>query len=226
MIGEENLENTDEPLEVKVTDRRSGSPDEDSLEGSLESDKDDSGVAEKPDEPQELRDRLEKLEARHQDVLNRLTRSQADLANVKRRAETNASDVAQYANQAMAFEVLRVLDGFERAFTSLPAELRSLTWIDGVALIQAQLRGALEAWGVTMIRTEVGDDVDIEVHEVVVTDGDEAGSVLEVVQQGYRMHDRILRPVLVKAGPKVVDDSDSEDAVLEQEPDIDLGERT
>ena len=70
MIGEENLENTDEPLEVKVTDRRSGSPDEDSLEGSLESDKDDSGVAEKPDEPQELRDRLEKLEARHQDVLN------------------------------------------------------------------------------------------------------------------------------------------------------------
>ena len=74
--------------------------------------------------------------------------------------------------------------------------------------------------------TEVGDDVDIEVHEVVVTDGDEAGSLLEVVQQGYRMHDRILRPVLVKAGPKVVDDSDSEDAVLEQEPDIDLGERT
>lgn len=226
MFGEEKLENTDEPLEVKVTDRRSGSPDEDSLEGSLELDKDDSVSAENPGDPQELRERLEKLEARHQDVLNRLTRAQADLANVKRRAETKASDVARYANQAMAFEVLRVLDGFERAFTSLPAELRSLTWIDGVALIQAQLRGALEAWGVTMIRTEVGEDVDIEVHEVVTTDGDDADAVLEVVQPGYRMHDRVLRPVLVKAGPKVVDDSDSEDEVLGQDSNVDLGERT
>ncbi|HCU72269.1 MAG TPA: nucleotide exchange factor GrpE, partial [Chloroflexi bacterium] len=143
MFGEENLENTDETLEVKVTDRRSQSSDEDSLEF----DKEESVPAEKPGDPEELRERLEKLEARHQDVLNRLTRSQADLANVKRRAEMKASDVAQYANQAMAFEVLRVLDGFERAFASLPADLRSLTWIDGVALIQAQLRGALEAWG-------------------------------------------------------------------------------
>ena len=226
MFGEEKLENTDETLEGKVTDRRSGSPDEDSLEGSLELDKDDSVSAENPGDPQELRERLEKLEARHQDVLNRLTRAQADLANVKRRAETKASDVARYANQAMAFEVLRVLDGFERAFTSLPAELRSLTWIDGVALIQAQLRGALEAWGVTMIRTEVGEDVDIEVHEVVTTDGDDADAVLEVVQPGYRMHDRVLRPVLVKAGPKVVDDSDSEDEVLGQDSNVDLGERT
>tara|TARA_Y100000588_G_scaffold382771_1_gene470938 strand:+ start:26363 stop:27031 length:669 start_codon:yes stop_codon:yes gene_type:complete len=222
MFGEENLENTDETLEVKVTDRRSQSSDEDSLEF----DKEESVPAEKPGDPEELRERLEKLEARHQDVLNRLTRSQADLANVKRRAEMKASDVAQYANQAMAFEVLRVLDGFERAFASLPADLRSLTWIDGVALIQAQLRGALEAWGVTVIRTEIGDDVDIEVHEVVVTDGDEADSVLEVVQQGYRMHDRVLRPVLVKAGPKVVDESESQREVMGQDAGVDLGEGT
>tara|TARA_B100000029_G_scaffold394890_1_gene392578 strand:- start:351 stop:1019 length:669 start_codon:yes stop_codon:yes gene_type:complete len=222
MFGEENLENTDETLEVKVTDRRSQSSDEDSLEF----DKEESVPAEKPGDPEELRERLEKLEARHQDVLNRLTRSQADLANVKRRAEMKASDVAQYANQAMAFEVLRVLDGFERAFASLPADLRSLTWIDGVALIQAQLRGALEAWGVTVIRTEIGDDVDIEVHEVVVTDGDEADSVLEVVQQGYRMHDRVLRPVLVKAGPKVVDESESQGEVMGLDAGVDLGEGT
>ncbi|HCU73265.1 MAG TPA: nucleotide exchange factor GrpE [Chloroflexi bacterium] len=77
-----------------------------------------------------------------------------------------------------------------------------------------------------MIRTEIGDDVDIEVHEVVVTDGDEADSVLEVVQQGYRMHDRVLRPVLVKAGPKVVDESESQREVMGQDAGVDLGEGT
>ena len=230
MSGEEQLNNKDEPLRIKVTDRRSGSAEDSSVEQGVEDAHHLEGKApfsdDEPEDLQELRDRLEQFETRHQDVLNRLTRAQADLANVKRRAESDALEVARYANQAMALEMLRVLDGFERAFASIPAELRLLTWIDGVALIQAQLRGVLEAVGVTVIRAEVGDPIDIEAHEVVVTDGDEADVVVDVVQQGYRMHDRVIRPVLVKAGRQVVDEVIPSEKLVEQEPEANPGERT
>jgi molecular chaperone GrpE len=227
MSGDEQLDSKDEPLEVKVTDRRSGSVGDSSADQRAEDAPQVSGsLKDTTDDRQELQERLEKFEARHQDVLNRLTRAQADLANVKRRAEADALEVARYANQAMALEMLRVRDGFERAFASIPTELRSLTWIDGVALIQAQLQGVLEAVGVTVIRAEVGDPVDIEVHEVVVTDGDEVDTVVAVVQQGYRMHDRVIRPVLVKAGRKVVAEIASVEDLIEQESDANPGGST
>lgn len=175
---------------IRVTDRRAAASMEQSGEDLIDSKA--QGSVETPDAD---------FEKRHRDVLNRLTRVQADFANYRRRSETEAQDIAKFANQALAFDVLRVVDGFERAFQALPTELRLLSWIDGIALTHAQLHGVLESQGVKPIECNPGDPVDTSIHEVVVShDGDGPVVVAEELQRGYRIHDRVLRPALVKVG--------------------------
>ena len=189
----------DAQVEVKVTDHRSASNLDD---GSAQTSGDGDTAESAADELEELKAQVAQLDARRQDVLNRLTRAQADFANYRRRTTEEAREIAKFANQAFAFELLSVMDALERAFTSIPSELRLLTWIDGVALIQAQMSRVLETAGVSAIECRAGDPIDVAIHEVVMTEGDEATAVVAVMQRGYRMHDRVIRPVLVKAGPK------------------------
>ena len=194
------------PIEVKVTDHRSSS----GLDDDTDSVADADGATELPaDDPEDLKAQVVQLDARRQDLLNRLTRAQADFANYRRRTAEEAQEVSRFANQAFAFQLLSVLDAIERAFRSIPTELRLLTWIDGIALIQAQLSRVLEAAGVTPIECRAGDPIDVEIHEVVMTEGDEAVAVVDELQRGYRMHDRVIRPALVKAGPQPATDQES-----------------
>ena len=181
-------DDADDRPTIRVTDRRAASSSDD--ESGAEAGQPESGGEETD------------LERRHRDVLNRLTRSQADFANYRRRTEAEARDRALFANMAIAFDILRVIDGLERAFESLPGELRLLSWVDGIALTQVQLLGVLEAHGVKPIECTRGDSIDTSIHEVVMSDdGDGPMAVAEQLQRGYRMHDRVLRPTLVKAAP-------------------------
>ena len=190
----------DEPqIEVKVTDHRSASKPDDDPVRTLDTD----GAADvSTDELEDLRAQVAQLDARRQDLLNRLTRVQADFANYRRRTTEEAQEIAKFANQALAFELLSVVDALERAFASIPSELRLLTWIDGVALIQAQLSRVLETAGIRPIACRPGDPIDVEIHDVVMTEGAEATAVVAEMQRGYRMHGRVIRPALVKAGSK------------------------
>lgn len=198
----------DPPIEVKVTDYRSASSLDDDASPVAEA---DSATESPADDSEDLKAQIAQLDARRQDLLNRLTRAQADFANYRRRTTEEAQEISRFANQAFAFQLLSVLDAFERAFASIPPELRLLTWIDGVALIQAQLSRVLEAAGVTPIECRAGDPIDVEIHEVVLTEGDEAVAVVDQLQRGYRMHDRVIRPALVKAGPQPATDQEPGD---------------
>ena len=199
----------DPPIEVKVTDHRSASSlEEDAASPAPGTDAESEQAA---DVCEDLRAQVAQLDSRRQDLLNRLTRVQADFANYRRRTTEEAQELTRFANQAFAFEMLSVLDALERAFSSIPSELRLLTWIDGIALIQAQLSRVLDAAGVVPIECRAGDPIDVAIHEVVLTDGDEATTVVAEMQRGYRMHDRVIRPALVKAGPKPESDQTPDD---------------
>lgn len=181
---------------VKTTDKRVASK----ATGAAEA---EAATADESAEPERLKLELAALEARHAETLDRLTRAHADFANYRRRAEEERREIMAFANQALALELLRVLDAFERAFQSLPAELRQLTWVDGIALVSAQLRGTLDACGVTPIECKPNDPIDVNLHSIATSEeGDGPMVVLQELQRGYRMHDRVLRPALVKVGPR------------------------
>ncbi|MBI3972336.1 MAG: nucleotide exchange factor GrpE [Chloroflexi bacterium] len=150
----------------------------------------------------DVRRQLREAEERARENLDRWQRAQADLANFRRRAQFEREALEKYAVASLVALLLPVLDSFERAWNTLPVPLRRLTWLSGVAMIHSQLRGTLERVGLTEIEAE-GQAFDSHVHEALDREaGEGPPHVVAVLQAGYRLHERVLRPALVKVGPK------------------------
>ena len=131
-------------------------------------------------------------------------RAQADFANFRKRTEQERSEAVKYAEARLLADLLPVLDDLDRAWQTLPAELRALTWIDGISLIDRKLRGTLAAHGLEPIEA-LGKEFDPYLHEAIMREEGEAGELATVVaelQRGYKLRDRVLRPTLVKVGKK------------------------
>jgi molecular chaperone GrpE len=149
-----------------------------------------------------LEEQLDSLRAEKDEQFRSWQRTQADFVNYRRRAEQERADLIRMAEAGLMSDLLPVLDDLERAIASLPSDLRGLTWVDGVLLIERKLDALLEQHGLKPIEA-LGKEFDPNEHEAVLRDGDpgEATTVTAELQRGYRLHDRVLRPTLVKVGP-------------------------
>jgi molecular chaperone GrpE len=140
---------------------------------------------------------LQKLKAERDSLLDRLARAQAEFENARRRATKEQQDFRDYAAADAIKPLLPVLDSFERALQvkSDPGDFRS-----GVELIYKQLQDSLAKVGVRAIPAK-GEQFDPHVHEAIemVETSDAADhEVLEELQRGYKIKDRLLRPAMVK----------------------------
>jgi molecular chaperone GrpE len=154
----------------------------------------------------ELAERIEQLErelaearARGEEHLYNWQRSAADFANFKRRTDEERATVGQFSNAVLIGKLLAVLDDFDRALENVPADAHD-AWIDGVKLVERKLRSALESEGVTPIEA-LGQPFDPNLHEAVVhepTADHPDNLVIGELQRGYRLHDRVIRPSLVR----------------------------
>jgi molecular chaperone GrpE len=156
-------------------------------------------------------------------------RSAADFQNWKRRTDQEKAEMSRTAEGAMALDMLRVLDDFERAFMALPGELRSLTWIEGMFMIGQKLYAVLQARGLSPIDAQ-GQEFDPYVHEAVMRDEGAEGTdnliVVQELQKGYRFHDRVIRPTMVKVGPPSAASAQPADTMDADTPDDAAGEST
>ena len=154
----------------------------------------------------ELAERIEQLEreltetqrsdADHRDKWHR---SAADFANYKRRTDEERATLTQFSNALLIGKVLGVLDDFDRALENVPADVND-PWVEGVRLTERKLRNVLESEGVTPIEA-VGQPFDPNLHEAVVheeTADHPDNQVIGELQRGYRLHDRVIRPSLVR----------------------------
>ena len=147
-----------------------------------------------------LRQELEEAKAQAAEYLDGWQRARAEFANYKKRNEQERQELFKLANTTLITKLLPIFDDFERAFQTLPSNLLSLTWIDGVALIYRRLQAILEAEGLTLIETE-GQSFDPLLHEAVTYEESEEhdeGQIIGEVQRGYKLGDRVLRPALVR----------------------------
>ncbi len=134
------------------------------------------------------------------DLRERLLRLQADFENFKKRIERERIDHFRYATFGLVGRILPVLDNFERAMAAARPSGASDPLIEGVALIQRQLVAELAVEGLRPMES-VGALFDPELHEAVATDPDSQGpphTVTHVFQRGYFLHDRVLRPAMVR----------------------------
>ncbi len=154
----------------------------------------------------ELAERIQALErelaeatAKSEEHLYTWQRSAADFSNYKRRTDEERSLVGRFSTAALISRLLAVLDDFDRALDSVPPDAHD-SWIEGVQLVERKLRNVLEAEGVTAIEA-VGQPFDPNLHEAVAheeTAEHADNEVIGEVQRGYRLHDRVLRPSLVR----------------------------
>lgn len=154
----------------------------------------------------ELLERAESLQreldtAREQaeENLRNWQRTAADFSNYKRRTDEERATVAQFSTALLINRLLGVLDDFDRAIENVPADAHE-AWVEGVRLVDRKLRSVLDNEGVTPIEV-VGQPFDPNVAEAVVheeTTEYPDNQVIGELQRGYRLHDRVIRPALVR----------------------------
>lgn len=170
----------------------------------------EAGPIEAPAEPAGA---LEALEAEKNDLRDKLLRALADMENMRRRTERDVADARAYAVTNFARDMLTVADNVRRALESLPAGARDAAegamtaLIDGIELTERDLLKTLERHGVKRL-DPVGQKFDPNFHQAMfeLPNPDVPnGTVVQVVQSGYVIGERVLRPALVgvaKGGPK------------------------
>jgi molecular chaperone GrpE len=170
----------DEPIEPEIVDPQATAPGDD-----------------------EALDPISELEAQNSQLKDQLLRTLADMENLRRRAEREKEDASRYAVATLARDVLSVADNLRRALETLPADqapndaTRNL--LTGVEATERELLGVFERRGIKRI-DPMGERFDPNFHQAmfeVPSSSQEPGTVVQVLQPGYMVFDRLLRPALV-----------------------------
>ena len=152
--------------------------------------------AELADRVAELETELGESEARRDEYLESLQRVAADFENYRKRSARDQESLVARAHERLVKELLPVLDDLERALEAASAH-EEAKLEDGVRLVERQLRDTLAREGLVQVETD--GRFDPHVHEAILAQPSEAeeGAIIQVLQKGYRLGDRILRPARV-----------------------------
>jgi molecular chaperone GrpE len=169
----------------------------------------ENGVA-APDELEQLHAVVQALNAENAELKDQRLRALAELENTRRRAERERLDATQYAVTRFARDMLAIADNFSRALAACPADKREAAdpqvkaVIEGVEVTERQLLSTLENYGVKIIDT-TNAKFDPNLHQAVAEvpgEGKPAGAIVHVIQTGYMIGERLLRPAMVTIARK------------------------
>lgn len=148
-----------------------------------------------------LKEKIKKLEQEKLEVMTNWQRDKAEFVNARRRDEESKSEFLKFAKQGVVEEMLPVLDSFDMAMAGDKWQAVSEEWRKGVEGIQSQLVGTLAKHSVVPFGAK-GDTFDPNLHHSIATvpgeNKDDDHKIAEVLQRGYKMSDKVIRPALVK----------------------------
>lgn len=145
-----------------------------------------------------IREKAAEMEALVNEWKDKYLRSMAEFDNYRKRSLEEKSDWIKRASEKLALSMCDVLDNFDRALMQLDEDKKEDSFIKGIILIEQQFKAALEREGVKRIEA-LGQDFDPNLHEALahIPSDYEEGKVAAVIQNGYTMHDKLIRPVRV-----------------------------
>jgi molecular chaperone GrpE len=153
---------------------------------------------------------LQTLQAEVETLKDQRLRALAEAENIRRRAEKEKNEASQYAVTKFARDMLGIADNFARALAAVPADVRAAAdpqvqaVLDGVEATDRQLLQTLERYGVKAVDTSDGK-FDPNLHQAIAevpAGGKPPGSIVDVVQSGYMIGERLLRPAMVTVAKK------------------------
>ena len=146
--------------------------------------------------------RIAELEAERDELKDKWTRALAETENVRRRALRDKSDAEAYGGTRLARDLLSVYDNLDRALQAADDGIRETSgaFVEGIELTQRELINAFEKHKIQQVTPEVGEKFDPNRHQAMFEapiPGAEPGTIIEVMQDGFVIADRLLRPALV-----------------------------
>lgn len=153
------------------------------------------------DEYDALEKKLETLEQDLEATKDSWLRSRAEFDNYKKRVQRDSARTYQDAMTSTLKTFLSVSDDLERALSHKPETKEVEGWVNGIELIQQKLNTQMKNQGVERMDIKPGDEFDPNIHEAITQEEHpdyEEGQIIEVVQPGYRISDRIIRPAMVR----------------------------
>ena len=146
-----------------------------------------------------LQQELAECHAKSNEYLDGWQRARAEFTNYRKRVERDQAMMQQTITGSIVKRYLEIIDDLDRALKNRPQEGDGASWANGIELIYRKLLNTLESNGVTRMQAE--GQFDPNLHEAITSedsDHHQSGEIIEVVQQGYLMGDRVLRPALVR----------------------------
>ena len=152
--------------------------------------------------------RIAELEKTSAEYLGGWKRCQADFENYKKMQGESQKDMARYAAQSILLEIIPVIDNFHASTAHIPEDQKDGGWVTGIMYIQKQLENVLSENGVSEIDVKAGDSFDPVMHEAMEDkeckncedcecEKKFENKIKKVIQKGYKMGDRIIRPAKV-----------------------------
>ena len=196
------IEDADTEAEAKAEEQaeEAEAAEEKAEEQAAEEPKEEAEAKEDAASEEESKEEQKKDEAAQES--ERYMRLMAEFQNYKRRAAKEKTDTLQYANEKIVADILPVLDNFERALTTETEDIEG--YAKGMQLIFEQLYKALENAGLEEIKA-LDEDFDPNVHNAVMTENIEDkddGKITKVLQKGYKLRDKVVRPSMVAVNKK------------------------
>ena len=142
------------------------------------------------------------FEVERAEMRDRLMRSLADLENIRKRAEKDRREAAIYGGQKLARDMLSVYDNLNRALSLMDDGLREQAkgLAEGLDLTLRDLSNIFSRHGIERVAPEVGESFDPHFHEAMFeapVPGTKAGQIIQVISEGFRLHEHLLRPAQV-----------------------------
>jgi molecular chaperone GrpE len=154
---------------------------------------------------EQLQAKLAEAEKVCEQNLDLAKRTQAEFENYQKRAQRDSAQALRFAQAPLAFDILAALDNLDRAVAAAQQAGETGPLVQGVAMVQSQLLDVFRRHNVTRLDAQ-GEPFDPNFHQAVMQQPSKehpAGTVIQVLEHGYRIHDRVLRParVIVSAAP-------------------------
>lgn len=159
---------------------------------------------EPPDSEPQAAEELRRLTDERDQLRDQLLRTMAEFQNYRRRQEEQRGELERFATERFVKQLLPVLDNFERALASFDEGGNEASMREGLSAVDRQLRQVLEGQNVSRI-SSVGETFDPDVHEALAiaqTDEHEDNTVIDELEAGYKMGERVIRPARVRVSKR------------------------
>ena len=147
----------------------------------------------------ELETQIKELTVKLQQMTDIAARAQADLQNAKIRMQKDSDDLRKFASEMFLQKLLPTIDNFQRAFQHLPDDLKNHEWVKGITAIEQDLMRHMTEMGLKKMEC-LGSQVDTAPHEVITIGHGTEAEIIDVIENGYELNGKILRPAKVRVG--------------------------